>query len=139
MRKRKRGELLFCSPGAAASHHSLFPVSYRWRAASDYKGCHPSGSPARPRDTSRKRGSCSEYTNWAALLGEGLKPPRSGGGWKGVLTHRAPDGDTIFWGVAEVVGFKRVPEGEDDGRVVSPLEVHLHVCVMEADPHLPNI
>lgn len=50
----KRRELLVCTP-AAVSHHSLFPASYRRRAASDYKDCHPSGPPAHPKDTSRKR------------------------------------------------------------------------------------
>lgn len=52
------------------------------------------------------------------------------------VTHSSPDGDAVFLGVAEVVGFKRVPVGEDDGRVVGPLEVHLHVGVVEADPQL---
>lgn len=50
------------------------------------------------------------------------------------VTHSSPDGDTIFLSVAEVVGFKGVPVGEDDGCVVSPLEVHLHISVMEPYP-----
>lgn len=50
------------------------------------------------------------------------------------FTHGSPDGHTILLGVAEVVWFKGVPVGEDDGRVVSPLEVHLHIGVMEPDP-----
>lgn len=85
-----------------------------------------------PRHTGRKRGhSCSEHTSGAMKA----PPPSS----LGVFTHRAPHGHAIFRGVVEVVGFKRVPEGEDDGRLVSPLEVHLQVCVMEADPELLNI
>lgn len=32
-----------------------------------------------------------------------------------------------------------MPVGEDDGRVVSPLEVHLHVSVMESDPELVSV
>lgn len=32
-----------------------------------------------------------------------------------------------------------MPVGEDDGRVVSPLEVHLHVSVMEPDPELVSV
>lgn len=55
------------------------------------------------------------------------------------MTHRPPQGHAVLWAVAEVVGFKRVPEGEDDGGVVSPLEVHLRVCVVEADPELLHI
>lgn len=55
------------------------------------------------------------------------------------VTHRPPDGDAIFLGVAEVIGFKGVPVSEDDGRVVGPLEVHLHVSVMEPNPHLVNV
>lgn len=51
----------------------------------------------------------------------------------------APDGDAIFLGVAEVVGFKGVPVGEDDRRVVSPLEVHLHISIMESDPQLVDV
>lgn len=57
----------------------------------------------------------------------------------GRVTHSSPDGDTIFLGVTEVVGFKWVPVGEDDGRVVSPFKVHLHVSVVEPDPQLVNI
>lgn len=136
----KRRELLVCTL-AAVSHHSLFPVSYRWRAASDYKDCHPSGPPAHPRDTSRKRKERAQLfrIHQRCLTGRRLKPPHSGGQGEGAFTHRSPQGHTIFWGVAEVVGFKRVPEGEDDGSVVSPLEVHLHVCVMEANPELLKI
>lgn len=55
------------------------------------------------------------------------------------VTHMSPDGDAIFLGVAEVVGFKGVPVGEDDGCVVSPLEVHLHISVMESYPQLVNV
>lgn len=55
------------------------------------------------------------------------------------VTHGSPDGDAIFQSVAEVVGLKAVPVGEDDGRVVGPLEVHLHVGVVEADPELVHI
>lgn len=50
------------------------------------------------------------------------------------VTHSSPDGDAIFLGVAEVVGFKGVPVGEDDGSVVSPFEVHLYISVVETDP-----
>ena len=57
------------------------------------------------------------------------------GGIEG-CAHRPPDGDTVFLDVAEVVGLKRVPEGEDDGRVVRPLEVHLHIGVVQSDPEL---
>lgn len=57
----------------------------------------------------------------------------------GRVTHRTPDGDTVFLGVAEVVGLKRVPVGEDDRRVVRPLEVHLHVGVMQANPELLDV
>lgn len=71
-----------------------------------------------------------------------MRPQTSGGsGYKrrqGV-THSSPDGDAVLLGVAEVVGFKRVPVGEDDGRVVGPLEVHLHVGVMESDPELVGV
>lgn len=55
------------------------------------------------------------------------------------VTHRSPHGDAILQGVAEVVGFERVPVGEDDGRVVGPLEVHLHFGVVEADPQLVGV
>ena len=47
--------ILVCSLGAVASHQSLFPVSYRWRAESDYKGCHPSGPPAHASKTQTER------------------------------------------------------------------------------------
>lgn len=50
------------------------------------------------------------------------------------VTHRSPHGDAIFLGVAEVIGFKGVPVGEDDRRVIRPLEVHLYVGVMEPYP-----
>lgn len=60
------------------------------------------------------------------------------GGGDGV-THGSPDGDAIFRGVAEVVGFVGVPVREDDRRVVCPLEVHLHVGVVEPDPQLLNV
>lgn len=131
-----------------ASRHSLFPVSYRWRAESDYKGCHPSGPPAHAskRQTERTH-SCSVYTNGGDSLtvrvhyGEVIKTPRLWGSVWGCrrVTHSSPDGDAIFLSVAEVVGFKRMPVGEDDGRVVSPLEVHLHISVMESYPQLVNI
>lgn len=55
------------------------------------------------------------------------------------VTHRTPHGDAVFLGVAEVVGFIRVPEGEDNGGVVGPLEVHLHFSVMEPYPHLVKV
>lgn len=81
-----------------------------------------------------KRKGTAVQTTPALLYWEEIKAPS-----EGALTHCSPEGHAVFWGVAEVVGFKRVPEGEDDGSVVRPLEVHLHVCVMEANPELPNI
>lgn len=101
-------------------------------------------------DTNRKREhSCSVYTNGGDSLAvrvhysEVIKVPDFGGqrlsAGRGGVTHSSPDGDAIFWSVAEVVGFKRVPVGEDDGRVVSPLEVHLHVGVMEPYPELVDV
>lgn len=85
--ERERTELLVCRLGVVASHHSLFPVSYRWRAESDYKGCHPSGPPATcRRDTNRKREhSCSVYTSGGRSLAvrvqysEVIKAPDIGG------------------------------------------------------------
>lgn len=63
------------------------------------------------------------------------------GGWGvgGSDTYGSPDGDAVLQGVAEVVGFKRVPVGEEDGRVVGPLEVHLHLGVVQADPELIHV
>lgn len=63
-REREKKELLVCRLGVVASHQSLFPVSYRWRAESDYKGCHPSGPPAHAGGTQTEREhSCSVYTS----------------------------------------------------------------------------
>ena len=55
------------------------------------------------------------------------------------VTHGSPDGDTVLGGVLEVVGLKGMPVSEDDGRVVCPLEVHLHSRVMETNPQLLHI
>ena len=74
------------------------------------------------------------------LLWGWLRPQTSGVSVRAEgVTHSSPDGDAILLSVAEVVGFKRVPVGEDDGRVVGPLEVHLHISVVEADPQLVNV
>lgn len=74
------------------------------------------------------------FASGKSLLGGVSKRCGQGG-----VTHLSPDGDAIFLSVVEVVGFKRVPEGEDDGCVVGPLEDHLHVSVMEANPKLVNV
>lgn len=55
--KERKRIILVCSLGALASHQSLFPVSYRWRAESDYKGCHPSGPPAHVSKAQTERGN----------------------------------------------------------------------------------
>lgn len=55
------------------------------------------------------------------------------------VTYRSPDSDAVLLGVVEVVGLEGVPVGEDDRSVVSPLEVHLHICVMEAYPQLLDV
>lgn len=148
--REKERAILFCSLGVVASHRSLFPVSYRWRAESYYKGCHPSGPPAHANKTqTRKRAhSCSVYKNGGGPLAargchfEVIKAPDGGGsawGCKQGVTHSSPDGDAIFLSVAEVVGFKWVPIGEDNRRVVGPLEVHLHVSVVEPEPELVDV
>lgn len=101
----------------------------------------------RKHDTNREREhSCSVYTNRGHSDSErpflwGHEGPRLwGSAWGcGGSTHSSPDGDAIFLSVAEVVGFKGVPVGEDDGRVVSPLEVHLHISVMESNPQLVDV
>ena len=55
------------------------------------------------------------------------------------VTHRAPQGDAVFWDVVEVIGLKRVPVGKNDGRAVCPLKVHLHGLVMETKPELVHL
>lgn len=53
--KERKRVILVCSLGAVVSRHSLFLVSYRWRAGSYYKGCRPSGRPAHASKTQTER------------------------------------------------------------------------------------
>lgn len=61
------------------------------------------------------------------------------GGRRDCATHSSPNGDAVFFDIAKIIGFKRVPIGKDDRRVIGPLEVHLHVVVMKSDPQLLNV
>lgn len=90
--------------------------------------------PTRRHKRRERKHSCSAHAH-THTQGRAICRVRGTGG----VTHGSPDGDTVLQGVAEVVGFKRVPVGEDDGRVVGPLEVHLHLGVMQADPELIHV
>lgn len=76
--EREKKELLVCRLGVVAFRHSLFPVSYRWRAESDYKGCHPSGPPAHAGGTQTERENTAvQFRPFAAL--EVIEAPDIGG------------------------------------------------------------
>lgn len=97
----------------------------------------PSCTRSRHADTRGERENTAVQHTLTHSLRVGLFCGR--GGREGWATHGSPDGDAVLQGVAEVVGFKRVPVGEDDGRVVGPLEVHLHLGVVQADPELVHV
>lgn len=93
--KARKWVILVCSLGAVASHHSLFPVSYRWRSESDYKGCHPSGPPAHVSKTQTEREKTAvkyiqtEETRWQweSITLRWLRPQTFGGQCEGEGGH----------------------------------------------------